>query len=60
MQFGGAEASTVAAVLLYRILSFWIELPVGWATWAALAWQGRRRVPVPDAQPEDVMKEVAS
>jgi putative heme transporter len=60
VQFGGAETSTVAAVLLYRILSFWIELPVGWATFGALTWQGRRRVPVPDAQPEDVMKEVAS
>jgi uncharacterized protein (TIRG00374 family) len=29
VQFGGAEASTVAAVLLYRILSFWAELPIG-------------------------------
>ena len=41
VQFGGAEASTVAAVLLYRILSFWAELPVGWATWGVLAWPGR-------------------
>jgi putative heme transporter len=40
-QFGGAEASTVAAVLLYRILSFWGELPIGWATWGFLAWSGR-------------------
>ena len=28
VQFGGAEVSTVAAVLLYRILSFWAELPL--------------------------------
>lgn len=40
--FGGAETSTVAAVLLYRILSFWAELPIGWATWAAIAWATRR------------------
>ena len=61
VQFGGAEASTVAAVLLYRILSFWAELPVGWATWGALAWLGRRRVPFPDIVPEAViLNEVVS
>jgi uncharacterized protein (TIRG00374 family) len=41
--FGGAENSTVAAVLLYRIISFWAELPVGWAAWAAFELAGRRR-----------------
>lgn len=40
--FGGAETSTVAAVLLYRIVSFWGELPVGYAVWAALAVKTRR------------------
>jgi uncharacterized protein (TIRG00374 family) len=40
--FGGAEASTVAAVLLYRIISFWGELPVGWSIWAGYAWRSRR------------------
>jgi uncharacterized protein (TIRG00374 family) len=40
--FGGAEVSTVAAVLLYRIISFWGELPVGWATWGGLAIAARR------------------
>jgi putative heme transporter len=61
VQFGGAEASTVAAVLLYRILSFWAELPVGWATWGVLAWWGRRPEPVVQAQQDhDVVKEVAS
>ena len=40
--FGGGEASTVAAVLLYRIISFWLVLPVGWASVAALAITGRR------------------
>ena len=39
--FGGAQPSTVAAVFLYRILSFWAELPVGWATWGVLWWTRR-------------------
>jgi uncharacterized protein (TIRG00374 family) len=28
--YGGAEAEIVAAVLLYRVLSFWLLLPAGW------------------------------
>lgn len=40
--FGGAQSSTVAAVLLYRVLSYWIMLPIGWASWGVLAWGGRR------------------
>jgi uncharacterized protein (TIRG00374 family) len=43
--YGGAQASTVAAVLLYRILSFWAVLPLGWGSWAALRWVGRRNAP---------------
>ena len=31
--YGGGETSTVAAVLLYRIISFWAFLPVGWLVW---------------------------
>jgi uncharacterized membrane protein YbhN (UPF0104 family) len=41
--FGGGEASTVAGVLVYRLLSFWILLPVGWGAWGVLAVDGRRR-----------------
>jgi putative heme transporter len=40
--FGGSEPGVVAAVLLYRILSFWVELPVGWGVWAWSAWSARR------------------
>jgi putative heme transporter len=40
--YGGIESSTVLAVLLYRIISFWLPLPFGWGTWAWLAWAGRR------------------
>ena len=52
--FGGAETSTVAAVLLYRILSFWAGLPVGWTTWGVLTWSARRDLEVPAGvvQPE--------
>jgi uncharacterized protein (TIRG00374 family) len=41
--FGGAENSTVAAVLLYRLMSFWLVVPVGWAAWGVLALVGRSR-----------------
>ncbi len=41
--FGGAQASTVAAVLLYRLISFWLLLPVGWGSWGAMALIGRNR-----------------
>jgi putative heme transporter len=44
--FGGATTSTVLAVLLYRVISFWLTLPLGWGAWAWLAWFGRRRLPV--------------
>jgi putative heme transporter len=41
--FGGSASSTVAAVLLYRLISFWLTLPLGWGAWAWLTWVGRRR-----------------
>lgn len=40
--FGGAELSTVAAVLCYRIVSFWGYLPVGWLSWGTIALAERR------------------
>ncbi|HEY5024307.1 MAG TPA: YbhN family protein [Acidimicrobiales bacterium] len=59
VQFGGAESSTVAAVLLYRILSFWAELPIGWATWGYLVWSGRS-VTTSEPRPEGVLNEPVS
>ncbi|MHB1536348.1 MAG: lysylphosphatidylglycerol synthase transmembrane domain-containing protein [Acidimicrobiales bacterium] len=41
--FGGDAASTVAAVLVYRLLSFWLVLPVGWGAWGYLSWSARRQ-----------------
>ena len=49
--FGGAEASTVATVFLYRLLSFWLELPLGWTTWGILVF-ANRRAPEPTAVAE--------
>ncbi|MGC8514307.1 MAG: lysylphosphatidylglycerol synthase transmembrane domain-containing protein [Acidimicrobiales bacterium] len=44
--FGGGEESTVAAVLLYRLVSYWLMLGIGWVAWARLAWSARARLPV--------------
>lgn len=43
VSFGGGHDSTVAAVLVYRLISFWLLLPVGWVCWGGLAVAGRRR-----------------
>ena len=40
--FGGAETSTAYAVLLYRVISFWMILVVGWLFIGQLALQVRR------------------
>jgi uncharacterized protein (TIRG00374 family) len=45
--FGGGKAETVAAVLLYRLISFWALLPVGWISWAIVSWDARHKVAVP-------------
>jgi len=39
---GGAELSTVAAVICYRIVSFWGYLPVGWLAWLGITLADRR------------------
>ncbi len=49
--FGGAQSSTVAAVLLYRLISFWLLVPVGWGAWGVLALIGRSRRPVLETSP---------
>ena len=40
--FGGSTAETVAGVLLYRIISFWIVVPAGWCAWLVLGIEARR------------------
>jgi hypothetical protein len=36
--YGGGQVTTVAAVLVYRMITFWLLLVVGWATYAVLRW----------------------
>lgn len=40
--FGGAQTGTVDAVLMYRIVSFWLVLAVGWTLWGEMALEVRR------------------
>jgi uncharacterized protein (TIRG00374 family) len=40
--FGSAQTTTVEAVLLYRFISFWAVLAVGWALFGELALEVRR------------------
>ena len=40
--YGGNKPATVAVVVLYRLISFWGLLALGWVSWAALAVDGRR------------------
>ncbi len=46
--FGGGTASSVAAILIYRIMSFWILLPLGWGSWAGIVLSDRRQSRSPD------------
>ena len=48
--YGGGQESTVAAVLLYRLLSFWALLPIGWLAWAYANWDLRRREAIQDSR----------
>ena len=51
--FGGGKFSTVAAVLVYRLISYWLLLPVGWGAWGTLALAGRnRRRALAEPEPE--------
>ncbi|MHB8243807.1 MAG: lysylphosphatidylglycerol synthase transmembrane domain-containing protein [Acidimicrobiales bacterium] len=40
--YGGGQASTVGAVLLYRIVSFWGFLPVGWLAYLGIVLRDRK------------------
>jgi uncharacterized protein (TIRG00374 family) len=44
--YGGPTEAMVAAVVLYRIISFWAVLPIGWGVWLLMVLRARRR-PVP-------------
>jgi hypothetical protein len=40
--FGGSRTTTVDAVLIYRLISFWLVTLVGWLAWGGLALGIRR------------------
>ncbi len=40
--FGSSQTTTVDAVLMYRLISFWLILLIGWSLWGVLALQVRR------------------
>lgn len=41
--YGAERVPAVLAVLLYRIISYWLAIAVGWATFGVVAWHDRRR-----------------
>ncbi len=41
--YGGGQASTVGAVLLYRVVSFWGFLPIGWLAYFGIVLADRKR-----------------
>ena len=58
--FGGAEASTVAAVLVYRLFNFWAMLPIGWCAYGILSVTGRRQQSAVAGDPRVPVREVPS
>lgn len=53
--YGGGRTSTVAAVLLYRLVSFWALIAIGWLTLATTSVMARRAAAGADSaavQPE--------
>ncbi len=40
--FGGGTSADIAAVLVYRLISFWLVLVIGWGSWGGLALGVRR------------------
>ena len=52
--YGVPLESALAVVILYRILSFWILVPIGWGTWAVLEVTTRHRPPPLQQPPQPV------
>jgi uncharacterized membrane protein YbhN (UPF0104 family) len=40
--YGMRVKNAVAAVLLYRVISFWLLVPIGWVAWATLELKAKR------------------
>ncbi len=40
--FGAVHSTAVDAVIIYRLISFWLVLLVGWSSWGVMAFGVRR------------------
>lgn len=49
--FGGAQTVTLAAVLLYRLVTYWVCIPLGGLAWLALRVSAPPVTPTPPAAP---------
>lgn len=43
VSYGMADRAAVASALLYRVVSFWMLIPIGWSVWGSLQMRQRRR-----------------
>jgi uncharacterized membrane protein YbhN (UPF0104 family) len=51
--YGAGDVSTIAAVLLYRMISYWLLLAIGWPTWTFLHY---RRAPAVSSAPPALVR----
>ncbi|MCL4553324.1 MAG: hypothetical protein M1305_07230 [Candidatus Marsarchaeota archaeon] len=42
VMYGSSRVPTLAAVLAYGVIAFWLAIPAGWAAFAAIAIAWRR------------------
>jgi uncharacterized membrane protein YbhN (UPF0104 family) len=55
--YGAGRVPALSAALVFRSISFWLAIAVGWASVGMLAHQARRRgrhpaEPAPEAEPD--------
>ena len=58
--YGGGRASTVAAVIIYRLISYWALLPPGWLSWGWCNWSIRRAAAISGIGPTHLADEAAA
>lgn len=51
--YGGAQESAVAAVLIYRLISYWFTMPFGWVVYIATSFVRRSQIARSDDLGED-------
>ncbi len=54
--YGGAQESAVAAVLIYRLISFWMTIPIGWGAYLWTSFARRRSsTPIAESLPVEIL-----